>query len=81
MAKKVSTEQSIKRARFNTALKLLFKYDKPTAVQICRHMCLGNNCPDEHCTFLLGFKNGEDCGHAIAVKRIIDNLIQFRDVD
>jgi hypothetical protein len=81
MAKKEITEQTIKRNNFNNALKLMYKYDKPTEDQIYRHMCLSNNCPTEHCSYLFGFKEGKSCGHVLTVKRIINNLIQMRDDD
>lgn len=81
MGRKEITDQAIKRNCFNAALKLMFKYDKPTDEQIYRHMCLRNNCPEEHCTYLFGFKEGLGCGHVATVKNIIKNLISFRDED
>jgi hypothetical protein len=81
MTKKGVSEQTIKRNCFNTALKLLFKYDTPTDDQIFRHMCLGNNCPVEHCDYMFGFKEGRSCGYVSRVQKIIKNLISFRDDD
>ena len=74
-------ESSIKRNCFDAALKLLFKYDKPTDEQIYHHMCLRNNCPEKQCGYLFGFKEGRSCGHVSTVKEIIKNLISFRDDD
>jgi hypothetical protein len=75
----VRRSNSLKRNCFDIALKLMFKYDTPTDEQIYHHMCTSNNCPEEHCTYMFGFKEGRDCGHVGSVKKIIKNLISFRD--
>ena len=71
-------ERTVARRRFDYALQLLFKYDRPTDEQVYHHLCTQNHCPSEQCTYLFGFKGGRDCDHVIATKRIIKTLLEFR---
>jgi hypothetical protein len=50
------------------ACKCLLEYDEPTVTDIKREMCYNGFCPRERCEFTEGRKNGESCGHVIAVK-------------
>ena len=61
------------------SLKLMIKFDDPTLHQIHNHLCLRDNCPVEHCDFMLGFKNGEQCQHVAHVQSMISKLKDIVD--
>jgi hypothetical protein len=48
--------------------KCILEYEEPTISEIKREMCYNGYCPRSICEFAEGKKNGESCGHVIAVK-------------
>jgi hypothetical protein len=65
----------------DSALRLLFKFERPTKDDVYHYLCRQDHCPnpDGKCNFLLGSGGGQECQHVITVKAIVDNLNAILD--
>lgn len=65
----------------DAALKLLFKYPRPSKDDVYRHLCRLDHCPnpDGQCNYMFGPLQGLNCRHVTNVKSIVDNLSTILD--
>ena len=77
MAKKLTEGDHIRLSYKDAALKLLFKFDRPSKNDVYHHLCRQDHCPnvDNRCDFLFGSLGGINCQHVINVKSMVDKLV------
>lgn len=67
---------SVRRNYKDSALRLLFKFERPTKSDVYHYLCRQDHCPnvDNKCNYLFGPLEGDACPHVITVKSLADNL-------
>jgi len=63
------------------ALKVMVKHDIPTLDNVHHQLCMRGNCPAGQCNFPQGFRFGKECGHVLAVKDLITNMLAAANGD
>lgn len=77
---KSTADDHIRRACADAALKLLFKFDRPSITDITHHMCRHESaCPVLECEYTSDMNRR--CRHVTRVKGMIDSIINIIDED
>jgi hypothetical protein len=70
----------IRRNYFGEALKILFKFSKPSVNDVYYHLCRGDHCPTKHCSYMHGWEKGRSCHHVLNTKELIDKILGVIDL-
>jgi hypothetical protein len=75
------SKDTLRRNYKDRALKLLFKFERPTSDDVWHDLCRHDNCPtiDGKCDYAPGPLKGRSCMHVITVKSIVENVRSILD--